>query len=67
MSCAQGVGGGKSRMEKIVILKGPSTDTVKEDLMTECLRILFPGCEIQVSVASAGDGPLTHSESPMQR
>jgi hypothetical protein len=54
-------------MEKIVILKGPSTDTVKEDLMTECLRILFPGCEIQVSVASAGDGPLTHSESPMQR
>jgi hypothetical protein len=65
ISCASRVSGGKSDMKKIVVLRGPSKGTVEEKLMTECLKILFPGCEIQVSVASSGVGLLTQSESPM--
>ena len=50
-------------MEKIVILRGPTIDTAGEDLLAECLKTLFPGCEIRVSVGPSDDGPLVQYES----
>jgi len=54
-------------MEKVVILKRASQDTVEVELLAEWLRTLFPGCEVQVCVASFGEGPLTRAESLMWR
>ncbi len=35
-------------MERIVILKGPSVDAPDEYILTECLRVMFPDCDIQI-------------------
>jgi hypothetical protein len=35
-------------MEKIVILKGPSVDSPGEYVLTECLKIMFPDCEVEI-------------------
>jgi len=38
-------------MERIVILKGPSVDSPDEYILTECLKIMFPDCEVEIRSA----------------
>jgi hypothetical protein len=35
-------------MEKIVIMKGTSIDSIDEYILRVCLRIMFPECEIDI-------------------
>ena len=35
-------------MEKIVIMKGPSIDSIEDYVLRECLRIMFPECKIEI-------------------
>ena len=35
-------------MEKILIMKGPSIDSIEENVLRECLRIMFPECKIEI-------------------
>ena len=35
-------------MEKIVIMKGPFIDSLEKYVLMECLRIMFPECEIEI-------------------
>jgi hypothetical protein len=38
----------KSDMNRVVTLKGPSIDSQDEYVLTECLKIMFPDCEIEI-------------------
>lgn len=38
-------------MNKIVTLKGPSVDSQDEYVLTECLKIMFPNCEVEIQSA----------------
>ena len=38
-------------MERIVILKGPSVDAPDDYILTECLRVMLPDCDIQIQSA----------------
>ena len=42
-------------MKRIVILKGPFIDCIDESVLRECLRIMFPECEIEVRSMLPGD------------
>ena len=44
-------------MERIVILRGACIDSLDEQVLTKCLRIMFPGSEIQVRPARETDLP----------
>ena len=35
-------------MKKIVILKGSSIDSLEEYVLSECLSIMFPECDIEI-------------------
>ena len=35
-------------MERIVILKGSSVDAPDEYILTECLKVLFPDCDMRI-------------------
>ena len=44
-------------MKKIVILKGSFIDSIEEYLLRECLRIMFPECNIEIRLAPAVNSP----------
>ena len=44
-------------MKKIVILKGSSIDSIEENVLSECLRIMFPECDIEIRSDPAVDSP----------
>ena len=35
-------------MKKIVILKGSSIESLEESVLSECLSIMFPECDIEI-------------------
>ena len=49
-------------MERIVILKGPSVDVHDEYVLTECLKIMFSDCEVEIQSTLPGNsrGPEAH-------
>ncbi|MFO7739793.1 MAG: hypothetical protein R6V46_15045 [Desulfatiglandaceae bacterium] len=40
-------------MNRVVTLKGPSIDSQDEYVLTECLKIMFPDCEIEIQPTPA--------------
>ena len=40
-------------MNRIVTLKGPSVDSQDEYVLKECLKIMFPNCEVEIQSAAA--------------
>lgn len=44
-------------MEKIVILKGSYIDSLDEYVLTECIKIMFPECEIEIQLYPPADFP----------
>jgi len=38
-------------MNRIVTLKGPSVDSQDAYVLTECLKIMFPDCEVEIQSA----------------
>jgi len=42
-------------MERIVIMKGPSVDSPDEYVLTECLKIMFPDCEVEIRSTMHGN------------
>ena len=44
-------------MERIVILKGSFIDSIEEYVLKECLRIMFPECNIEIRLAPAVNSP----------
>jgi hypothetical protein len=38
----------RNNMDRIVILKGPSVDFQGEYVLTECLKTMFPDCEVEI-------------------
>ena len=38
----------RHNMERIVIMKGSSVDSPDEYVLTECLKIMFPDCEVEI-------------------
>jgi len=43
----------KSISKRIVILKGSIIDSIEESVLRECLRIMFPECNIELRLAPA--------------
>jgi hypothetical protein len=41
----------KDKMKRVVTLKGPSIDSQDEYVLTECLKIMFPNCEVEIRSA----------------
>ena len=35
-------------MKRIVIIKGPFIDSIEEDVLKECLDIMFPECNVEI-------------------
>jgi hypothetical protein len=42
-------------MNRVVILTGPSIDSQDEYVLTECLKIMFPNCEVEIRSAPPED------------
>lgn len=40
-------------MKRIVILKGTFIDSLEEYVLKECLKIMFPECEIEIRLNSS--------------
>jgi len=40
-------------MNRVVTLKGPSVDSQDEYVLAECLKIMFPDCEVEIQAAPA--------------
>ena len=49
--------GRRLKLKKIVILNGPSIESVDEYVLRECLRIMFPECDIEIRSNSPVNSP----------
>ena len=44
-------------MKRIVILKGSFIDSIEEYVLRQCLRIMFPECNIEIRLDPAVNSP----------
>jgi hypothetical protein len=44
-------------LKRIVILKGSFIDSIEEYVLRQCLRIMFPECNIEIRLDPAANSP----------
>jgi hypothetical protein len=44
-------------MKRIVILKGSFIDSIEEYVLKECLKIMFPECNVEIRLVPAVNSP----------
>ena len=44
-------------MKRIVIRKGSFTDSIEEYVLRECLKIMFPECDIEIRAVAPANNP----------
>ena len=61
--------GRRSILKRIVILKGYAIDSIDEYVLRECLKIMFPDCELEIRSTlpeSSRDDEADNRPSPNQ-